>query len=110
MPPAFTWTNAGRLETLDRAAGVTVEWRANPSPKMGIVAVSVDPDTAAMAACFCLASGASGKFHIPGEMLANLPPTRREQRLPMSLLMLVPLPGNPLMFATTIRAQSVMWK
>ena len=110
MPPSFTWTNAGRLETLDRAAGVTVEWRANPLPRMGIVAVSVDPDTTAMAACFCLGAGASGKFHIPPEMMANIPPTRREQRLPTSLLMLVPLPDNPLAFATTIRAQSVMWK
>jgi hypothetical protein len=116
MPAPFTWTNASRLDSFNRASGVTVEWSASPAPRMGVVAVSVNPDTTAMGACFCLAPADPGGFRIPPEMLANLPPTPREPGLPMSLLILAPLPEGlsrierGFSLATTIRAQSVMWR
>jgi uncharacterized protein (TIGR03437 family) len=115
MPRPFTWKNASRLETLDRAAGVTVEWRDNPAPRIGILAVSVQSDTTAMAAAFCVAAGRSGRFHIPPEVLANLPPGPLQPGLPTNLLILAPLPdlvraSGGLSLATTIRAQSVTWR
>ncbi len=114
MPALFSWTNASRIDTVNRAEGVTVEWKSR-APLMGILAVNVDPDSTSMGACFCVATG--GRFHIPPESLANLPAASREPGLPLSLLILAPLPDlqrlvseggdRILALVTTLRAESV---
>jgi hypothetical protein len=114
MPALFSWTNASRIGAVDRAEGVTVEWKSR-EPLMGILAVNVDPESTSMGACFCVATG--GRFHIPPESLANLPPGAREPGLPLSLLILAPLPElqrlvagggqSVLALVTTLRAESV---
>jgi hypothetical protein len=115
MPAPFSWNNASRLDALDRAAGFTVEWRNSSAPRIGIVAVSVNPDTTAMGAAICVADASTQRFRVPPETLANLPPTAREPGLPLSLVMLAPLPeltrsGTGLSIATTVRAESVRWR
>ncbi len=117
MPEPFTWSNPGRAATVTRAAGVTVEWKPR-EPRMAIVAVNVDPDSASMGLCFCVASG--GRFTIPPESLANIPATSPEQGLPLSLLIVAPLPdlasvpsgggASALSLATTMRVVSVDYR
>ncbi|MBS1855040.1 MAG: hypothetical protein JST11_06730 [Acidobacteria bacterium] len=114
MPSLFSWTNASRIATVTRSEGLTVEWKSR-EPMMGILVVNVDADSASMGACFCLATGS--RFHVPPESLANVPPGSREPGLPLSLVVLAPLPElqhlvaasgqNVLALVTTLRAESV---
>ncbi len=117
----FSWTNAHAVETVDRGAGVTVAWRGVPrGQRMGIFAVSVDPQSTALGACFCLARADDRHFTIPALMLANLAKTPDEPGLPMSLLVLAPLPelqqfavpgaAHGLALATNVQARSVTYR
>ncbi len=121
MAPPFSWTNARAIETVDRGAGVTVAWRGAPKgQRMGILAVSVDPQSTALGACFCLARTDDRRFTIPAPMLANLAKTPEEPGLPMSLLILAPLadlerfsvPGaaHGLALAANVQVRSVTYR
>jgi uncharacterized protein (TIGR03437 family) len=112
MPAPFTWTNAGQIATIDRSAGVTVEWKSTEK-LMAIVAANVDADTGSMGVSFCLASGS--RFHMPAESLANVPPGARDSGVPLSLLILAPIPefqkvDGAITLATTVRALAVTYR
>jgi uncharacterized protein (TIGR03437 family) len=88
VPAPFSWTNASKN------ADLTLKWRPGGTPqRLAIVAVNVDPDTTALATCFCLPPKNRTTFSIPAMMLANLPKTPEHDRpaIPMSLLALIPL-------------------
>jgi uncharacterized protein (TIGR03437 family) len=121
LSPPFSWTNAHAIETVERGSGVTVAWRGTPpGQRMGIFAVSVDPQSTALGACFCLARADDRHFTIPALMLANLAKTPDEPGLPMSLLVLAPLPelqrfvvpgaAHGLALATNVQVRSVTYR
>ncbi len=94
MPTPFSWTNASKIAVVNRNADLTLKWRPGGTPqRLAILALNVDPNTTALAACFCLAPRKATAFSIPSRMLANLPKTPEQDRpaIPMSLLALIPL-------------------
>jgi hypothetical protein len=94
VPTPFSWTNASKIPVVSRNADLTLKWRPGETPqRLAILALNVDPDTTALAACFCLAPRNATAFSIPSIMLANLPktPERDLPAIPMSLLALIPL-------------------
>jgi uncharacterized protein (TIGR03437 family) len=94
VPAPFSWTNASKMVVVNRNVDLTLKWRQGASrQRLAILALNVDPNTTALAACFCLMSKNATAFSIPSMMLANLPKTPEQDRpaIPMSLLALIPL-------------------
>lgn len=94
MPAPISWTNESKLAVVNRNRDLTLKWRPGGMPhRAAVVAVNVDPNTTALATCFCLAPKGSSAFTIPAMMLANLPETSEQDRpaVQMSMLALIPL-------------------
>jgi uncharacterized protein (TIGR03437 family) len=95
VPQPVRWTNRDRLDEVDRAIGVTVEWQAaRKNSVVLIAAASADRFTGDAAACICAAASAEGRFQIPPQSLANLPPTTEENKQ-LSYLLLAEIPTDP---------------
>ena len=58
------------------------------------MAVNLDSRTGAMGICECLAQGRERRFTIPAADLANIPPNRGEDSLPLNLLLITEFPGR----------------
>lgn len=96
VPPALVWKNRGRTATVDRHAGVDLEWKAaRPEDAMLLLAMSADSVNGDSATSVCLAPAAAGRFRIPPAALANFPATRNSEEIQPSLLLLAELPLNP---------------
>ena len=82
VPQPLTWTAPAQAtapaqpEAVDRAKGVTVEWRAaNPADRVLIAAMNMDPHGGSTGVCLCAENAAAGSFVILPDALANIPPT-----------------------------------
>jgi hypothetical protein len=96
VTPSLTWKNRDRTGIIDRDAGVTVEWKAVRSgDEILILAMNADRGSGDTAAAVCMAHAADGRFRIPPVALGNLPPTRPQDDLTASLVLLAELPVNP---------------
>jgi hypothetical protein len=96
VTPALVWKNRARLDTIERDAGVTLEWKAaRRKDAMLILAVNSDRASGDSAACLCMALADAGHFRIPPVSLGNLPATRGQEDLAASYLLLVELPLTP---------------
>jgi uncharacterized protein (TIGR03437 family) len=96
VPAPLVWKNLDRLETIDRDAGATVEWKAARSQDaVMILAVNGDRETGDSAAALCLAPASDGHFRIPPIALGNLPAGRTYDDLAASYLLLAEVPVTP---------------
>jgi uncharacterized protein (TIGR03437 family) len=96
VTPAVVWKNRGRMDAIDRDAGATLEWKAaRANDAMLILAVNADRNSGDSAVCLCMAQAGDGHFGIPPIALGNLPPTREEDDLSASYLLLMEMPVNP---------------
>lgn len=81
VPKAVEWTNRAQLETVERAAGLRVEWRDGAADQivtlMGMAMVAVRPAVAAM--FVCQARGDAGSITVPPSILSALPATSGEE-------------------------------
>jgi hypothetical protein len=74
VTPTLLWKNRARTETIERDAGVTLEWKAaRASDAMLILAENANRSTGDSAACLCLAAARDGGFQIPPVALGNVP-------------------------------------
>jgi hypothetical protein len=72
--PSFEWTNRGEVASIDRSQGATFRWRGVPQDaRVLVVAAGANSVGTAGGISFCSANARSGRFSIPGEMLANFP-------------------------------------
>jgi hypothetical protein len=84
------WTNRDGLATVDRAAGVAVEWNgADPDWPVLVAAMSVDRVSTASYVTLCMVPAGATQFRIPADALANLPASRIEAGLPLSFLVVM---------------------
>jgi uncharacterized protein (TIGR03437 family) len=89
VAPQFTWINREQIVDVDRRRPLTLTWTpSKPDEVKLILAMNVDQLTTARAMCYCLVSGASGKFTIQPEFLANFPASRDMPGEPLSQLMI----------------------
>ena len=95
VPAPLEWTNQKQIDTIDRSKGVAVTCSGvGPSELVIVIASNMDQVTGATGICACVAPGNSGRFTIPREMLANVPPSTAEGGLPLNLLMLARIPAQ----------------
>lgn len=74
FPDELVWTNRDRIDSVDRAKGVTVEWKAPKDlQSVAIFAAAADSTDGASSLCMCSAPAAASSFTIPPEALSNLP-------------------------------------
>jgi uncharacterized protein (TIGR03437 family) len=89
------WTDRDSIQSVDRARGVTVHWKAgNPDDFLLISAANIDGDSGALGMAVCVVPAKAGSFTIPAVALANVPPSAIDDRLPLSLLWLIEVPGH----------------
>jgi len=90
IPAPVEWLNRGRVLTIDRATGLTVEWRAGPPDTwVALIAANIDRLSTAMALTFCGAHAEAGRLTVPAEMLSYIPPSRDQMGRLRSVLALV---------------------
>ena len=109
VTPAFTWTNRDAIVEVDRHRPLTLTWTsANPSEVKLILAMNVDQLTTSRAMCYCVASGAAGKFTIQPDFLANFPPSRDIPGEPLNQLMIAePMVHAPVTIPGIERVQAM---
>jgi uncharacterized protein (TIGR03437 family) len=96
VTPAVVWKNRARMDTIERDAGATLEWKAaRANDAMLILAVNADRTSGDSAVCLCMAPAGDGHFRIPPFALGNLPPTLEDDDLSASYLVLMEMPVNP---------------
>ena len=89
------WTNRARIARVQRAAGVTLEWKeASRDDAVLIAATSSDEISGQSSVCICLAYAKDRRFTIQPLSLGNLPPSV-EDNLEPSLLLISELPIEP---------------
>lgn len=89
------WTDRDKVKAVDRARGVTLHWKAgNPDDVILLSAANIDGDSGALGMTVCVAPAHAGSFTIPASALANIPPTAAEDRLPLSMLWVIEVPGK----------------
>jgi hypothetical protein len=72
MPDSLTWNNQSSINTITRAAGVTVTWTAaNPNGSIIVSGYSLGPG----AGFNCTAKASDGQFTVPPIVLLALPPS-----------------------------------
>jgi uncharacterized protein (TIGR03437 family) len=90
------WVRPERLERIDRARGVRVEWTgATARQRVLVAAVNVDPLSGGTGACVCVAPGTDGQVQLPPLLLANLPASRNMPGIPQGYVLIATLPGSP---------------
>lgn len=89
----IVWKNRARIAEVDRAAGVTVEWKAaRAADAVVILAGSSDDISGDSALCLCVAPARDGRFTIPPLWLSSLPPNAKRDSLNAGVLALVEIP------------------
>ena len=90
--PKLEWTNRDELATVQRARGMTFEWRGvDQTALVLILAASFDRLSTAGSICYCLAEARAGRMFIPPEVLAQFPATGSAGGPPRSGAMLIAL-------------------
>jgi uncharacterized protein (TIGR03437 family) len=96
----FEWVNRAQTRVVERASGLKFEWKGlDPGRLMGVIAVNVDEETAAMGLSFCLARPGASSISIPPALLANLPASQNIPGIPYDFVALVSLPERPTSFS-----------
>jgi len=96
VTPTLLWKNRARTETIERDAGVTLQWKAaRASDAILILAENANRSTGDSAACLCLAAARDGRFQIPPVALGNVPGNLTSDDLVASYLLLAELPMAP---------------
>jgi hypothetical protein len=96
VPAPVVWSNRARVSEVQRASGVTVEWK--PSRKqdvMLIVAAAADYRSGDAALCLCTAPAAERRFTVAPLALSALPATGAVQGPDPSYLLLLEMPAEP---------------
>ncbi|HKX00766.1 MAG TPA: BACON domain-containing carbohydrate-binding protein [Bryobacteraceae bacterium] len=98
LPQPVKWTNRDQIASIDRTAGVTLNWSGgNASSELVLIAGgSIDQVTNAGSAFFCFVPLGPGSFTVPPSVLANLPPSiaaNPSETLGLLLLGAVPSSG-----------------
>ncbi|MBI4893525.1 MAG: hypothetical protein HY821_23085 [Acidobacteria bacterium] len=76
VPPPVEWTNKAEMTAIDRAAGVTFTWSTPTTPQRILLgAAATDQTTKAASGFFCVVPGGTGRFTVPPNVLAHMPPT-----------------------------------
>lgn len=84
---AIEWKNRRRLSEVQRADGVTLEWKeVRREDAVLIAAAGSDEVTGDSSVCVCVAQAKDRRFTIPALSLGNLPETRLEDLQPDVLL------------------------
>ena len=118
------WLNREQIAVVDRARGVSVEWRPPTTPSLVLIlAMNSDSRTGASGLGVCLADSRAGSFRIPNYALANIPPSPAHPRgFPLNILGLIQLPISPqivetqagldrvLTFALSVSARNVRFQ
>src|SRR5262249_41924537 len=75
------WTNRDQLSTIDRAAGVTLNWTGGDPARQVIMIIGshVDVPTNASATFICFAPVAAGPFAVPREVTSAPPGSNLDQ-------------------------------
>ncbi|MDE3164861.1 MAG: hypothetical protein KGN36_03570 [Acidobacteriota bacterium] len=93
VPGELLWRNRAAIAEVDRAAGVTLEWKpARREDAVLIVAANAERFSGDSAMCLCLAPAADGRFTVPPSALANLPQTAPDSDISASFLLLTEIP------------------
>jgi uncharacterized protein (TIGR03437 family) len=96
VTPTLLWKNRARTETIERDAGVTLEWKAaRTSDAILILAENANRSTGDSAACLCMAAARDGRFRIPPVALGNVPANLTTDDPVASYLLLAELPVDP---------------
>jgi uncharacterized protein (TIGR03437 family) len=84
LPQALAWTNQDKITTVDRSAGVTVNWTAgDPGGYVQIMGTSflgMAQAPSAVASFTCTAKTTDGSFTVPSYVLQALPPSGTESQ------------------------------
>ncbi len=103
---SLVWKNRDTMESITRAQGTTIEWsHADPKQPVLLTAVSVDRASTAAFAALCVAPPGQNGFHIPPDILANLPASVPAAGPPLSLFFVMQSPtGGSVSFSEAGRA------
>ncbi len=90
----IVWKNRSRVTMVDRAKGVTLEWKApRPDGLVVITVINADHETGTTGFCTCVERASAGQFHIPPDALANIPATSpRDFGVPMNMIFVAETP------------------
>lgn len=90
------WKNRRNIAAVDRAKGVTLEWKASHAQDaILVVAASSDHLSGDSAMCLCMVPAKDGRFTVPPLFLGNLPPNANRDNLGASYLGLLEMPVQP---------------
>jgi uncharacterized protein (TIGR03437 family) len=74
IPPPVTWSNKDALSSIDRTAGVTLNWQGGDNSQLVMTAgIAADPSTNATTGFVCLVPATQGAFAVPVSAVVNLP-------------------------------------
>ena len=74
IPPPVAWSNQDAVSSIDRTAGVSLNWSGGTSSQLVMAAgFASDPATNAATGFVCLAPATQGSFVVPVSAVANLP-------------------------------------
>jgi uncharacterized protein (TIGR03437 family) len=74
IPQPVTWSNQAAVSSIDRTAGVTLNWQGGTSSQLVMAAgIASDPATNATTGFVCLVPATEGSFAVPVSAVANLP-------------------------------------
>jgi uncharacterized protein (TIGR03437 family) len=86
QPPV--WTNRDQISTVDRTAGLTVNWTGGTGQTIAVVGGSVDLPNNSSGIFVCVAAPGANSITVPPVLLANLPPGRRSTRYSKAIVFL----------------------
>lgn len=91
LPPPLTWTNRDQTATVNRTAGLTLNWTGSrPDQNVLIVGTANDSVNDVSGTFICVIPGSQTSFTVPASTLAILPETRSEDDLGLIGLTLLP--------------------
>jgi uncharacterized protein (TIGR03437 family) len=96
-PSPLEWTNRDKIDAVDRARELVLEWRGAAADRLVIAyATNIDQISTATGTVLCTALPAAGRLTMPAELLANLPASRKEAGgVPYNRLFLGTVPAKP---------------
>ncbi len=99
MIAPVTWTNRSQISTINRSAGLTVNWTGGADQTVAVVGGSTDLPTDVSGVFVCIAPRGANSITVPPPILANLPPGRGNSVRSKAVLFLVQA-GGVLPFST----------
>lgn len=95
-PAEFDWTDREQTDSIDRAHGFTIHWKAGaPEQSMFLIAGNVDQITTALGVCLCALKPSEGQFTVPPAMLANVPASLKIGGVPYDQLQVISVVVTP---------------